>query len=436
MRSAIAVVAALLVWAGTMSGRLSAEDQPTVQSYPVFRALLGGSGGSEAQAGYAVAAGPSTDSVGGPQPAPSDALGNPVYMLAQGPGNAPAYAQQPAFAYPPGYNGQNPALAFRPGYNASAYVGGSAPTLPGYGPPDGPAYFAPGYPAGLPATACGDANCYVPCLTVTAAAVLLHRANLPKSRMLAQDLLSNDTVIDARSLRKDLEAGPRIDAVWQLQPGWQLEGVFFSTASGTDTHSADGVGIAVPALNDELFFYQYVTARYKANVYSGEISVRHQVSERINLLMGFRFVELREVASLVGFSDLGSASATSKLFNDMSGFQIGANVALWRKHGPLRIDSFVKGGVYGNAVTRWTNTSGIIGDTSVRDNSSQAAFVGEVAVLPTYEFNDHFAVYGGYEAMWLEAVALAPDQLGVSGPIRASRTLLYHVALAGVKVRW
>jgi hypothetical protein len=242
-------------------------------------------------------------------------------------------------------------------------------------------------------------------------------------------------VLDARNLREDFEYGPRINAVWQIEPGWQLEGVFFGIASGTDTEWATGLGLVAPALSEEILF-QDVTARYKANVYSAELSVRRQVSERINILMGFRFVELREVASMVCFSELGSAAATSKLINDMSGFQIGANVTLWRQRGPLRVDSMIKGGVYGNSVTRWTIGSGMFGDTSQRDVASQAAFVGEVAVLPTYEFSDHLAVFGGYEAMWLEAVALAPEQLGVSGPIRAHRTLLYHGALAGVQVKW
>jgi hypothetical protein len=189
MRSAIAAVAALLALAGTSSGRLSAEDQPTVPSYSIFRTLLGGSAGNEAQPGFAVASGPATDSADGSDHAPSGAaFGGPDYGPAQVSGNAGAYAQVPAMVYSPGYNGQTPALAFRPGYNGPAYVSGAAPAMPAYGPPGAPAYYAPnsvpGYPGDMPAATPENANCYVPCLTVTAAAVLLHRANLPASRML------------------------------------------------------------------------------------------------------------------------------------------------------------------------------------------------------------------------------------------------------------
>ena len=44
----------------------------------------------------------------------------------------------------------------------------------------------------------------------------------------------------------------------------------------------------------------------------------------------------------------------------------------------------------------------------------QIAFLGEAGVVLTYAITERLAFRASYEAIWLEGVALAPEQIGAS----------------------
>jgi hypothetical protein len=78
-----------------------------------------------------------------------------------------------------------------------------------------------------------------------------------------------------------------------------------------------------------------------------------------------------------------------------------------------------------------TNGSVAVGHTS---------FLGELAIKATYHLTEHWSVYGGYQLMWLEGVALAGDGVAAmySGDSEMIKTgaAFYHGALAGAEFRW
>jgi hypothetical protein len=329
--------------------------------------------------------------------------------------------------------------------------GASAAMMGGY--PPGAAYpYGPfGQPGGQPAEPPGyastddgsgpDASC--PRLFVSAGAVILHRSFAPHEA-LATDPFLGETALDAHTLNQRWAVGPRIDATWCLNDQWAVEGLFFGV-NDWDSHGASASsasGLFVPGLSKE-FLFQDMTARCFSNLYSNELNLRDELGPNITLLGGFRWLQLGDRLTMSGDSTIspnqGTAMTTAITTNNLYGFQVGADLTLGEADRGLCFKGYVKGGIYGNDVDlkQTTTGTGVFSDSYFTASRGQASFVGEVAFLPQYKLTEHLSIFGGYQALWLEAVALAPPQLGSSGtPIHASRTVFYNGGVAGLEARW
>ena len=62
----------------------------------------------------------------------------------------------------------------------------------------------------------------------------------------------------------------------------------------------------------------------------------------------------------------------------------------------------------------------------------------------TWQLNCYVALYAGYQALWLDELALAPENFNSTFPTNGFRPLLiedngkrvYHGALAGLEITW
>ena len=54
------------------------------------------------------------------------------------------------------------------------------------------------------------------------------------------------------------------------------------------------------------------------------------------------------------------------------------------------------------------------------------AFLGEAGVVLTYAITQNLALRASYEAMWLEGVALAPEQIGASDFVAGTASVDTH----------
>ena len=78
--------------------------------------------------------------------------------------------------------------------------------------------------------------------------------------------------------------------------------------------------------------------------------------------------------------------------------------------GPLRISALCKSGIYGNSASQKTHQLDIA-DQTVEANRNQATFMGEAGGVATYDVNCHLSFRASCQAMWIENVALAPEQI-------------------------
>ena len=159
------------------------------------------------------------------------------------------------------------------------------------------------------------------------------------------------------------------------------------------------------------------TANLSSALQSFELNRRFPTDGGWQWLTGFRWVEWREAVGIrTSFEDgLFVDGYQSSTFNNLYGWQAGADSILYGLGGPFRIEGLGKAGVYyNNAVqtsVRTTNTTEPPTALAVSSAIGQVAFVGEVGLTAVYDVYDWLSVRAGYAAFWLGGMAQAPNQL-------------------------
>jgi hypothetical protein len=357
---------------------------------------------------------------------------------ATGPGQQSWFQYQPA-GYPT-YAG-NPMPNGQP--QMAAYGGPAAPQNPegmAY-PPTGATEAAPTENA--PAEAAPAQ--YLPRWTGTVDAMWMTRFG-GRRETLVSDASTGATLFTSSDMNFNLAGGPRVDVIRHADCGWDVEFAYFSIDGWNASDSAtapsgvqfNNAGIQVTTKNDTTG----MDFMYLSKLYSGELNVRHAVDEQLTILAGFRTLQLEDrlrgvvtangVASPTSFIDVATE-------NYLYGFQIGGDATLWTsENGRFRIDSLLKAGVFGNYARQ--NTGSLLTGENASAAGNHAAFFGEVSFTAVWQFSKHIAARGGYQAMWIQSAALAPNQLSYTNLPTQTATLdqqgavFYHGAFAGLEV--
>ncbi len=129
------------------------------------------------------------------------------------------------------------------------------------------------------------------------------------------------------------------------------------------------------------------------------------------MLAGFRWAYLWEdLQGTIPSSARSSPFWDTKTRNNLYGLQIGGE---WKilNGGRFSINGLVKAGIFDNNAIENTGVS--IYRTVYWESAStnQAAFLGEIGLRCKYQVTKALSLNAGYEAMWLQGVALAPAQI-------------------------
>lgn len=227
----------------------------------------------------------------------------------------------------------------------------------------------------------------------------------------------------------DHEVGPRLQLIaqgcqWGLEllhyhvEGWE------SWLSASDPQGFDIYGPGFIITDTEAF------AQYTSKLYNSEINLRRRLLGNFDFLIGFRWLELSE--DFVVADTLGTWYRMDTN-NHIYGVQIGVDGDLWQE-GCFTLGGLAKIGAYGN---RCDQTTVLDGEPDRRSRDSTSALVAEVALWGEYRFSRHWWLRGGYQVLWLDDVALAPDQLVVnpdpdSAAIHSDGSPTYHGAMVGL----
>jgi hypothetical protein len=292
---------------------------------------------------------------------------------------------------------------------------------------------------------CDCCGCCGTGLDVIAGVVLMHRSRAPEAPLAFDSLNQAQERLDAHDLEPGWRAGARVDGIWTFGEQYAIEAVYLGVQ---DWHTApslirsDTDPLLVPTLSPTTFFEQ-LTARYVCDLNSGEVNLREKCCgecKYLTFLTGFRYFGLRDTLTLSGeATNIGTADASAQALNNLYGFQIGADLNIPHIAEHTSLEGFLKAGIYSDEVKLAQTTSGtgaFAGNTSFNTSHNQVACAAEVVARLSYEVGCHCELFGGYDAVWLDGVALAPLHLPPVNTIHASRTAFFDGGMLGVEAHW
>lgn len=253
-----------------------------------------------------------------------------------------------------------------------------------------------------------------------AEALLLWRQS-PQGLVLFENA-AGGTALDASQLGSGLAAGPRLTLFRHTGDDGAIEfnylrvqtfeavgdlptnpGGYFQTPRGIYCCPTD-----IPA--------DTVAATMSSALQSFELNRRFPTAGGWQWLTGFRWVEWREAIGIdtTSFGGAFADTYSTSTFNNLYGWQAGADSILYGLGGPFRIEGLGKAGLYyNNAVqtsVRTTNTTDPPAVLGASSTIGQAAFVGELGLTAVYDVYDWLSLRAGYAAFWLGGIAQAPNQ--------------------------
>lgn len=292
-----------------------------------------------------------------------------------------------------------------------------------------------------------------PAWTVAADALFLHRSDAQRAGIL-YDLTGNvvgNEVLGTANLGLGTQAGPRLILLRELDSDWLLDLEYFEIDGwGGEAQPAPGTYLVIgdesrtgPPANN-------IDFAYASRLRTAEVNLRLSDWGWIQPLAGFRWIGLNETYQGIGsFDDNGTTipyTLTYRTRNNLYGGQLGANVALWDRGGPLTITSLNKAGLYLSDAQNLGSYSSSAGNPS--QNLSGAghtvgtAFFGEIGVMLNWSVGEHLSLRGGYQLYWLSGAALAPNQPNSTdlvfgtGGIDNSGSIFMHGPSAGLQLDW
>ncbi len=283
---------------------------------------------------------------------------------------------------------------------------------------------------------CSRACAVCPDWTIQAGIIALRRDNQNP-----QALTNGATPItmDRLALR-NYQAGPLVTVIRHgvLNTAWDLDLTYFGVNDFHTTASSTGVTtiLSNPTINSGPLT---VTSDYRSHINSTELNLRRNWNSRFTAIAGIRWVEISDVLS----TDIGGAATYDvNVNNHLYGFQIGGQAQLLRR-GRFSLDAVGKAGVYNNHADQLTTTTGVGGAVaSLSASGINTAFVGDLGVTAAYAINDRWTLRGGYQAIWVNGIALAPDQLDDSDIATGAATLdtsghpIYHGLTLAAELAW
>jgi hypothetical protein len=269
-----------------------------------------------------------------------------------------------------------------------------------------------------------------------------------------------DTVGSTGDLEFDWEMGLRALAGIRLNDctGWGLEGSYFGLFDADAAAIAVATDVGAPltlpgGLGPALNVFQaadQIQLDYGSELHSADLGLvrcRDGAAgcRSVEWMAGFRYVDLSETFGITGVRMIQGLPENGvynvQTDNNLYGAQLGAR--LRRCLGRLSGEVTGKAGIYYNDASQnqfildYPNT--VVRDG--RASGDHTAFLGEVNLSAIYQLTDVWGVRAGYNLIWIEGVALAPDQLDFSSAtdvtqLSSNGGLFLHGVNVGLEARW
>jgi hypothetical protein len=286
---------------------------------------------------------------------------------------------------------------------------------------------------------------------------ILDRPGTDDGFPLVTDTVTLETVFDSEEATDlDVSGGPvfRFQHTTCYDTSWEVRG-YFNNWDILESRSGniEAINFTPQGLpqSTRLTAFDYA---YDSELFSIELNFKRAVHPGVTLMIGPRFMNLEEVADIDAnffnpqVGDFLQIETLAETKNPMTGLNLGLEL---RK--PLSRDFFaiasVRGGIFHNVVTsRITVANTLFGqpDTTtilIDDRENRTAGIAEISGRLHFDLiPGSVSFFTGYEAMWLDGVAIAPAQiLAASTPpdppfINTATTIFAHGVVIGGMVRF
>lgn len=288
-------------------------------------------------------------------------------------------------------------------------------------------------------------------------------ASLRQPVVIDLDRPADDNVLlTTRSLQYPFEPGIRARLGYQLRNCRVIEAEYMGLFGGRIGQSVAGEGnLAIPGdlgrSSNDFFDADGMDLSWRWELHSGEVNwvnpcecccsdccgdIRRHWR---HWFVGFRYLSLDEEFNIQGADvEEGTSNYNIRTHNDLYGLQIGGRWGASR--GRLGWEWTGKAGLFGNAAGQTQFVTDFpppfLLRPTIGSEDGQLAFVGELGCSLLYQLTTVWSVRGGYNLMWIEGVALAPDQLDFTNTATSGSSLtssggvFLHGANMGIEARW
>ena len=253
---------------------------------------------------------------------------------------------------------------------------------------------------------------------------------------------------NSNQFQQGFSAGPKIDLIYHGDFGYSAElgyfNIFNQNASkvvGPD-NPADWLVMKAPGTfwQTQDFPYQGMAWSSATNLYSAEANGRFDLSSRVTILGGLRWLQLNDnlqgtltppdltaptwkKAAFPGYNLFQVAQLppdgaagnyppfwTTGTTNNLYGVQIGVDGKILQLD-RFSLDGLIKIGLFADNAEQSTGVSlqKVVYPSTAA--GSDTAFLSEAALQLKYQLASGLALKAGYEVLWLDGVALAPGQI-------------------------
>jgi hypothetical protein len=250
----------------------------------------------------------------------------------------------------------------------------------------------------------------------------------------------------------DVQVAARLLAGYRLNGATAIEVVYLGPFEWSDARTAvgdDDLGIpgALGLASLDFFGADVIRVDYTSKLDNVEINLARSafLTDVFDLILGFRYVTLDEGFNINSTDyETGSSDYNIQTQNELYGGQCG--LRLRRSLSFVAIELTGKAGFFASNAEQTQSVSDFPPPFSLRPQRTSAAdgtaFLTELACVAVVPLDAHWNLRFGYNLIWIDDVALAPDQLDFSNT-PASGTLLddngrifLHGGVAGVECRW
>ncbi len=292
----------------------------------------------------------------------------------------------------------------------------------------------------LPGCCCDKDSCCPRKWQITADYFLYSRdAAAPQTVIL--DNTATIPVYDISDLDFRFESGTRLSFLHHSYPCVDFELGYLGLFDVTESqYLSDGAGLTYsffgvgPAAPNTSYHAQYI-----ADLHSIDFNAIHRKWDWLSLIYGFRWANLDEKYNILLVEDPPSG-AMSRSDNALYGFQFGGSSSVWLGRW-MRLDSSLKAGVYYNhvSITASAEDPGGGGTLSLGQSHCNTAFMGEASLVGTIPIKDCASLRVGYQLIYLDGVALAPNQgddfdLSTGNGSADWSHILYHGLNVGLEI--